>query len=396
MHYVRLALASIAIIGLGVVRPAIAQGVSYVYDALGRLIAVTDPSGDTAIYTYDAVGNVTSIARRSSSLLSIISFTPATGPVGQTISIYGTGFAGTTAQNTVAFNGTTATVLSASSTQLVAVVPSAATSGLISVTTAAGSAQSTASFVVTTPAGGAPAITSFSPSVADFGATVTIAGTNFDAVPANNRTAFNLALVTPSTGSSAIQILAAVPSGATSGRLRVSTVLGEAVSADDFFVPPRPFVAADVATVGRMSPNATPFTVPISVANRVGLVVFDATAGQRLNLKVQGPAGQATVTQPGGSYFANAAIGSIAGYSEPKMAPVTGTYTVLVDPTGTGTGTSTLTLYPVPPDVTGTLSPNGSAASITISAPGQNAHLTFAGLIDQRISLKFSGGPTGP
>jgi YD repeat-containing protein len=42
---------------------ATAQAVAYVYDELGRLIAVSDPVGDTAAYTYDAVGNVISIAR---------------------------------------------------------------------------------------------------------------------------------------------------------------------------------------------------------------------------------------------------------------------------------------------------------------------------------------------
>ena len=35
--------------------------ISYVDDALGRLIAVVDPSGDTAVYHYDAVGNLTEV-----------------------------------------------------------------------------------------------------------------------------------------------------------------------------------------------------------------------------------------------------------------------------------------------------------------------------------------------
>lgn len=42
-------------------RDAAGQGISYVYDELGRLIAVTDAAGDTAVYSYDAVGNVLSI-----------------------------------------------------------------------------------------------------------------------------------------------------------------------------------------------------------------------------------------------------------------------------------------------------------------------------------------------
>src|SRR5689334_5659266 len=38
--------------------------IQYVYDEIGRLIAVIDRSGDTATYTYDAVGNILSIGRQ--------------------------------------------------------------------------------------------------------------------------------------------------------------------------------------------------------------------------------------------------------------------------------------------------------------------------------------------
>ncbi len=37
--------------------------VQYVYDALGRLTQVVDPSGTVATYNYDAVGNLLSITR---------------------------------------------------------------------------------------------------------------------------------------------------------------------------------------------------------------------------------------------------------------------------------------------------------------------------------------------
>ena len=42
------------------------------YDRLDRLIAVVDPAGDTALYQYDAVGNLTGISRQSSTLVSVI------------------------------------------------------------------------------------------------------------------------------------------------------------------------------------------------------------------------------------------------------------------------------------------------------------------------------------
>jgi len=161
--------------------------VQYVYDELGRLIAVIDANGNAAVYNYDAVGNILSIARYNPTQIAIFSFTPGQGPVGASVTISGIGFSTTPSQNTVTFNGTAATVASATANQLVVNVPVGATSGAISVTAPGGSATSSSSFVVTSTAG-APTITGFTPSVGRAGDPVTINGTNFDPVPANNLT----------------------------------------------------------------------------------------------------------------------------------------------------------------------------------------------------------------
>jgi YD repeat-containing protein len=76
--------------------------ITCIYDRLGRLIGVVDPACDTAVYQYDAVGNLTGISRQSSALMSIIDVTPASGPVGTTVSIFGTGFSPTPSENTAA------------------------------------------------------------------------------------------------------------------------------------------------------------------------------------------------------------------------------------------------------------------------------------------------------
>ena len=52
------------------------SSVQYVYDNAGRLIAVIDASGDSAVYHYDAVGNILSIDRQAASTVSIITFGP--------------------------------------------------------------------------------------------------------------------------------------------------------------------------------------------------------------------------------------------------------------------------------------------------------------------------------
>ena len=121
--------------------------INYVYDRLGRLIAVIAGS-EMAIYRYDAVGNLLSIMRQSSAAVSILDFSPRSGSPGTSITILGTGFSSTASQNTVTFNGVTATVLSAATTQLIVQVPFGGTLGPIAVSSPNGSATSTRLFGV--------------------------------------------------------------------------------------------------------------------------------------------------------------------------------------------------------------------------------------------------------
>ena len=118
---------------------AIVSGaVTYIYDALGRLTATVGPT-ETTIYSYDAVGNLLSVSRQATTLLSIISVVPSSGAVGQLVTIYGTGFSTTPSANDVKFAGVSASVLSATSTRIVTTVPSVSTGQIqITVTTSAG------------------------------------------------------------------------------------------------------------------------------------------------------------------------------------------------------------------------------------------------------------------
>src|SRR5581483_659354 len=76
---------------------------------------------------------------------TISSFSPASGPVGTSVAIVGTGLTGVTG---VRFNGAAATFTPASPTEVDAVVPTGARTGTISVTTPGGTATSAASFTV--------------------------------------------------------------------------------------------------------------------------------------------------------------------------------------------------------------------------------------------------------
>ncbi|HEU4389807.1 MAG TPA: IPT/TIG domain-containing protein, partial [Blastocatellia bacterium] len=123
-----------------------ASDVLYFFDELGRLVGVVDGNGEAARYYYDGVGNLLSISRWNSSTVAIVVFNPSKGAIGDTVTIFGTGFSTTPSQNTVTFNGTAATVTSSTPNQIVTAVPAGATTGPVAVTSPAGSVTSATQF----------------------------------------------------------------------------------------------------------------------------------------------------------------------------------------------------------------------------------------------------------
>ncbi len=159
---------------------------------------------------------------------AITGFTPTSGAVGASVTITGTALSGATA---VSFNGAAATVTSNTDTQIVTTVPAGATTGAIKVTTAGGTATSSSVFSVTTTTA-APTITSFTPTNGPVGTSVTITGTNL-----SGATAVTFGGVSASiTSDTATQIVAAVPTGAATGTISVTTPGGTATSAGSFTV----------------------------------------------------------------------------------------------------------------------------------------------------------------
>jgi len=373
--------------------PGEAADIVYHYDRLGRLIAVVDPASDTAVYNYDAVGNLLSITRHASSSVAVIGFDPASGPIGATVRIQGTGFSATPAQNTVTFNGVSATISAASATQLEVTVPSGATTGTIGVTAPAGSATSATSFTVATSSG-APTITSFTPTIGVPGTSVSISGTNFDATAANDRLKFNLSAGLVSSATSTT-LSVPVSIGATSGRLSLVTPGGATQSTDDFFVPPDG-AAADVGHTGRATIGGSGVSVSMTTAAKMALVVFDGTAGQAFaagfsSLSVS--KSPATLFRPDGVQLAAGEVTTTTGApnSIHAVLPVTGTYTLRFAPFynfGWQTGSFTLTLSEDPASVP--IAIDGAALVVTIARPGQHQAATFTGTAGQRLSLGFT------
>jgi hypothetical protein len=138
-------------------------------------ITATVPNGATTgfISVRNPAGNaVSSGAFAVVGVPTITSFTPTTGPAGTTVTITGTNFEFI---SNVRFNGTTASYTVVNNTTISATVPTAATTGLISVQNGSGTGNSATNYVVVQ----LPTITSFTPSSGGIGTIVTISGSNF-------------------------------------------------------------------------------------------------------------------------------------------------------------------------------------------------------------------------
>lgn len=364
--------------------------ISYTYDELGRLVGVADSQNGAAGYSYDSVGNLLAISRSAAGQVAILSFTPKSGPVGTVVTISGTNFSTTPSQNAVTFGGTSASVSSSSSTQIVASVPTGATTGTINVTAPAGSATSSGSFTVGSIAG-APTISGFTPSIAAAGTAVTINGTNFDTSPTRDNTMFNVVpgIVTSATSTA---ISTSVPGVGTSGRLSVTTALGKAVSSSDFFVPPSPYTASVVGFTGRVGVGST-ITVTLGTTNQIGLVVFDGTAGQSVNISAANKTISAwtdiIVYTPTGSTLTSLTVTGSTGFLGTQTLPIAGTYTILVHPETAATGNIDLTVAG-PSNTTGTIVAGGPAVTVNSPTIGQKSSLLFIGSAGQRISLNMT------
>jgi len=217
---------------------------------------------------------------------TITSFTPASGPVGTSVTISGTNFTGATA---VLFNGASASFTVASATTITATVPEGATSGPISVTTSAGTASSAASFTVINP----PTISSFTPGSGPVGTSVTISGTNFTSASA---VLFNGASAS-FTVNSATTITATVPTGSTTGPISVTTADGTASSAGSFTVGDTtpPTVTIDQAA-GQVDPTSSSpinftavFSEPVSGFTGTGVTISGTAGGIKTATVSGGP-----------------------------------------------------------------------------------------------------------
>lgn len=189
---------------------------------------------------------------------------------------------------TLAQNGTgTVTVPSSvvvpEGQQTVPVIVTGATAGTVTLTASATGRLSATATLTVTP--GVPSITSFSPLTGPVGTTVTITGTSFNPVAANNQVKFNgTSAIITSVTSTGTQIVTTVPQGATTGPITVTTAVGTGTSATNFTVTGADFtISALPAPLAISSVGQSAFAVSLSgtggFTNLATLSVSGAPAG---------------------------------------------------------------------------------------------------------------------
>lgn len=194
-------------------------------NATSGTIVITTPNGTATSATVFRVLPATDTSRAIAPLPTITDFSPNVADSGQTITIRGTnlrstsGSASTSDSTTVLLGTTPARVLSQSDTELTVLIPSNTASGLITITTPAGTV--TSQFPFTTRADSLraaqnllPQITAIQPDSARVSETIRILGRNLGQV---TEVQIGSGLVTERRIISPNEIQATVPSSASSG-----------------------------------------------------------------------------------------------------------------------------------------------------------------------------------
>lgn len=232
--------------------------------------------------------------------LAVSSFTPVSGSIGTEVAITGTGFSTTVADNIVKFNGVTATVSSATATELRVTVLQGTTTGKVTVEVNGQTASSTNDFSITVN-NTDPVITNFTPKSGPIGTEVTITGSNFGVGVSANTVTFNGTTATVNSAT-ATQLKVTVLTGTTTGKVTIETGGKSISSTDNFSVTTN---NTDI-TITNFTPKSGPIDTTVTITgsnfgstNEANIVSFNGVTATVISatsteLKVKVPQGAST------------------------------------------------------------------------------------------------------
>lgn len=228
-------------------------------------LVVTVPKGATSgqvkvqVGSQTATGPTFTVTDKPVPQVKISSISPKSGPIGTKVTIQGQHFSKKKSENTVTFNGTKATISSASNTELVVAVPQGVTDGPVEVQVGNQTASGPA-FDVTKDPSEQLKITAVNPKKGPVGTKVTIKGQHFNKQKSKNTVTFNGTKAAISSASKT-KLVVTVPKGATSGAVKVQvgnqTAMGPTFTVIDKPVPQ--------VTITSISPKAGPVGTSVTI-----------------------------------------------------------------------------------------------------------------------------------
>ncbi len=362
-------------------------------------VAMGDLDGDHMpdLAVANFISQTVSILKNKVTDPAIVSFTPTIAVTGTTVTINGANFTGATA---VSFGGVPATSFTVVSPTSITAVVGAGASGNVSVTTPKGTAT-LAGFTYTVP----PTVTSFTPSSAGTGTTVTITGTDltgatavhFGGVPATSFTVVSPTSITAVVGSGASGDVAVTTAGG-QGTLGGFHYSGPSITS---FTPTSGTAGATITITGTNFTGAsavlfggvaaTSFTV-------LSPTTITAVLGPGNSGNVSVTTGKGTATLPGFMY-----TGPIISSFSP-VAGNTGTVVTIKGLNFTGTtsvhfgGTPAASFSVISPSVITAVVGSGTSGAVAVTTsvgPGTRDGFTFSTTLPIIAGVTPSAGMIG-
>jgi hypothetical protein len=148
---------------------------------------------------------------------------------------------------------------------------------------------------------------------------------------------------------------------------------------------------------GAIAAGGPPVTVTTTVGGQDAWLTFTGAIGQQVYVEISNVTTSDAfvyLVRPDGSYQASVEIGPTTGsqfyYLDTTILEMTGTYTLWVQHVGSYFGSEQLYLGNAPTPVTGTISTNGTAVTLTTTTAWQSAELTFSGNVGDTVYLQVT------
>jgi hypothetical protein len=142
-------------------------------------------------------------------------------------------------------------------------------------------------------------------------------------------------------------------------------------------------------------------TLDLSRSGRNARLPFDGTSGQQVSVGLSGVSvgtssccgSKVSISKPDGSTLLAAFdVGTSGNGSNTVTLPVSGTYSIYVDPNGANAGSMTVTLSE---DLTAPITINGPAVTLQFNRVGQNALVSFSATTGQQVTVRITNNLMG-